>query len=289
MKRIPAKIVCWGVVTLLASGCSFYPSVWQEQRLGVEPAAGDWNALRVETRNGSVSVTGSHDGALAVNVLIKGGGVDQEDAEQALAAIQVDSKIEGGAYKLGWSWKQEPEKYWGGSVSFEVVMPADRAVHVISRNGKMAVSDVDSSVDLDTRNGAVTVKNIQGSVRIASRNGKLSLTGVNGDVVAHTRNGAIQADAVGGAVDLQTRNGAIRATLDNPRVSGTIITRNGSVKLRLPETASAAVDVTSRNGKVHVARATHTETSERNRFVGTLGDGDGHLKIETRNGSVSVE
>lgn len=296
MRIVLATLLCGGAL-VAALGCSVYASTWSKKTVDVPVSATGWTDLSVENRNGAVVVHGSRDGTVSVTAVIKGGGSDEAAAQAAVDAIQIDAVVEGTTQKLSWSWKKE-KRGWDGSVSFEVTLPVERTVNVLSRNGSLTVTDREAPVVLETRNGAVTVEDVTGAVKVTTRNGDLKLSSLSGGLLAHTRNGAIDADQIGGMVDFESRNGSVRAVLTSRQVEGRVVTRNGSVQLDLPDDAATRIDAKSDNGRVRVAHASFVQKAEaeaepikaeKHRFIGDLGGGGSTLTIETRNGSVTVE
>lgn len=145
---------------------------------------------------------------------------------------------------------------------------------------------------------------------IKSAAGDVTLDGVAGDVEANTVSGAIEAQGLDGTVNFtsvsgdltlaggavarlgaRTVSGKITADMDlvgGPRVN--VSTLSGEVALRLPESVSAEVSLTSAAGRIDTS---FTGLARQDRPVGkavtgTLGEGDGALTVNTVSGAVTL-
>ncbi len=127
-------------------------------------------------------------------------------------------------------------------------------------------------------------------------------------LIAHDVNGSIGGDEMQGPVEAYTTNGGITVVSTHRVVArtmnGTIdvmmgplgwsepmsyTTTNGSVLLRIPPYADAVLDATTHTGKVEcLLKLTATETSARDRLVGTLGKGGPRLRLETAKGDIQI-
>lgn len=163
-------------------------------------------------------------------------------------------------------------------------------------------------VDLRTSNGAIVASDIHGDVSVRTSNGAITLTGHEGTLVARTSNGPIRLSDVHGKVEARTTNGPVRLLGGTLTETGLLRTSNGAVELRARLEPSADYEVTTSNGAVTVTlidpnASVELRTSngninlqtevkasaiERNRVVGTVGDGDARLNVRTSNGSVTL-
>ena len=129
----------------------------------------------------------------------------------------------------------------------------------------------DTDLNVETRNGALTVDGVTGTHRLFTRNGALRLTGVGGDVTAETANGAVTVTALG-------------TTWDGAGLH--VETRNGNVRLVVPDGYDALVDAATGYGSIGEPEADvrwARETSQR-----YLGAGGPTLRLRTRMGHVRI-
>lgn len=145
-------------------------------------------------------------------------------------------------------------------VDYELVVPADGAVHVRTGNGRVAVRDVDGPVSVDSGNGALELRGLTGDLQLLTRNGRISGHGLAGD-----------------AVRAESRNGAIRLGFVDAPTSVGIESRNGSVEVVVPDDdATYRVDVTTRF------------TGASNSSIRTDPESHRSIVARTHNGSVTL-
>ena len=251
------------------------PSVWEQgatQRIDLDAA--NLSALEVRTHNGAIAFTGQSGSADAfVDVTKKGGGRTSEDALAALAAIDVYVEPAGaGSQRIGWRWKGLKGLTWRGQVSFDIHAPSNL------------------NLSARTHNGSVTVKGVSGDAHLVTHNGQIAVESSTGTLYAETHNGGVNADYSGGDITLKTRNGQIVVDLSRcSAVGGSVTTRNGGVELIVGDKTSAKLNCTTRNGRIRCGVPLKEVDVTRHHLTGTIGTGDGNLKLTTRNGSVRIK
>jgi len=189
MKMRTKFFYAWSAcIPLWASGCVIVgvgdgcwsgggPSAWTE---AVEERPIDTTgltALEVRTHNGAIDFQGQPaGGGASVTIKKKAGGVNQADAEAALAAINVFVEPAGsGKTRISWKWSVPKKARWSGDVSFAIRAPG--SLHF----------------DAETHNGAVTVAEASGDVKVVSHNGKVKVRSSKGKLHAETLNGEVDA------------------------------------------------------------------------------------------------
>ena len=144
-------------------------------------------------------------------------------------------------------------------------------------------------VDSRTGNGKIELFGVSGPSKLHTSNGTIELRDVSGEISASTSNGKITVAASRGVFDLKTSNGAI--TFDGDLYSGgdnRMETSNGSIDVDLGSAPSVKVDASTSNGSVASGLQFVSAIIEDNHLVGTAGDGDASLHIETSNGSIGI-
>ncbi|MGB3544883.1 DUF4097 family beta strand repeat-containing protein [Rubrivirga sp.] len=133
----------------------------------------------------------------------------------------------------------------------------------------------DTDLDVRTNNGSVSVEGVAGTLRIDSNNGAVRLTDVSGDVEAKTSNGNVVIDLEG-------------ETWDGDGLSAS--TRNGDVRLVVPERYAALVDAGTSYGSVGGIEDDGIEgfRSARESARLYLGAGGPTIRLRTRNGDVQL-
>ena len=94
-----------------------------------------------------------------------------------------------------------------------------------------------------------------------------------------------------GSFEAQTQNGAISFSGEFiPGSDSQMKTSNGAVHIKLQGTPSLKIDAANSNGSITNGLPDMAASiEEKNHLVGTIGDGEDRLVIQTSNGSVSIE
>ena len=200
-------------------------------------------------QNGSVDVTGEDRRDVQVRATVHAWGRDEAEAERIASAVNIRS--DGTLRADG----PEQEGRAGWSVGFELLTP--RAI----------------DLNVETRNGSIAVDDVRGNLSLQAQNGSLKLDAVAGDVRGRTTNGGVDAELTG-----DTWQGA---GLD-------LETRNGGVRLRIPENYSARLETATVNGGIDVDFPVTVQGRLGREFSTTLGDGGPLVRAETTNGQVRI-
>lgn len=280
MKALKAILpfIIAGALIPLATSCCFpfgwgEPKVWVSEEEDLSLTTEGIESFYVATHNGYITiraVPGAEE--IAVHAMKKAGGSDDLDAAACLKEIRICTKVVGGEQHLGWEWNSEKEKNWGSVVSFEVRLPAR------------------ISTSASTHNGPVTLEDLSAKAELSSHNGEVQVAGHEGDLHASTHNSRIYVEARSSKINLSTHNGAIRARLSEvTELDGFLTSHNGDIHLTLDGEPSVRIDCGTHNGSIDMEKEIRVTRIERNRFMGTLGDGTSKLRIETHNGSIVID
>jgi DUF4097 and DUF4098 domain-containing protein YvlB len=155
----------------------------------------------------------------------------------------------------------------GGVVSAEG--DTDRSWSVSYRIQAPRLTDL----DLEAHNGGISVEGIEGVLRMRTQNGGLSLAALAGDVEASTANGGVHVELAGSSWEGDG--------LD-------VETRNGGVKLEIPEEYSAELETGTVNGRIRVDFPITVQGSIGKEIRATLGSGGAPVRVRTTNGGVTV-
>ncbi len=276
--------------------------------------------FKLETDMGSVTVTGSPDAG--VHVVITSRRKELEDL--------LTFRFEEGAASAGIvARKKHVMSGWfsnnGGSVHYEVRVPAETRLSVDTSGGSIkvlgmrlqakldtsggsiTVNDLVGDLDANTSGGSIDLKDIKGRVRVEtsgggiegssldgavhaeSSGGSIELQKVTGDIDAETSGGGIRIVDAGGRVHADTSGGSIEAsfTKGNSR-GGSLETSGGGIEVSLDAAADLAIDASGNSVKSDVPITVHGEISRGN-LQGTLGKGGNTLRLHTSGGSVRIQ
>ena len=209
-----------------------------------------------------------------------------------------------------------------------VLVPAGKRVAVYLAVGKAFVTNVDGDIRVDLSSADVEASHTKGSLVLGTGSGDVRVTDVAGDISLNTGSGEVTVTGMtGGHVKLDTGSGDVTATRveadelkvdtgsGNVEVSGVkaraigldtgsgdvklgLLTRfesldvdtgSGEVTIAVPADFGAEVDIETGSGGIDLGGVPVTVTRmESDHIIGKIGDGRGHMKIETGSGGVRL-
>jgi Toastrack DUF4097 len=128
-------------------------------------------------------------------------------------------------------------------------------------------------------------------LELGTSNGSIDLSSVEGRIRAESSNGAMRLTDLAGDVSTSTSNGAVVATLAGPTWRGAgfeATTRNGSVRLNLPDRYNSRLVASTGNGSLSIDFPVQVQGRISRRLDVTLGDGGPTLRVQSSNGSVHI-
>lgn len=164
-------------------------------------------------------------------------------------------------------------------------------LRVDTGSGAVRVTDAEGDVSIDTGSGAVTVNGMRGdALQVDTGSGAVTGSGIGaGRVLVDTGSGRVALTGVAAReLELDTGSGSVEVelTTDIDRLS--IDTGSGSVRVAVPDELGASLDLESGSGGVSSDAPVTITRRERDRLVGTIGDGRGSIEIDTGSGSVRI-
>jgi hypothetical protein len=203
-------------------------------------------------RNGGIRVIGWAGDSVKVTARIQAQARTDAIAQSLLPNIRVVA--DGRSVRSeGPSTNYDDEAGW--SVSYVVYVPRRFDLDLEAHNGSLGVSGVSGKLDLRTVNGSLAVSEIGGDVR------------------AHTQNGSLNVKLAGNAWD--------GTGLDAE-------TRNGAVRLSLPESYAASLEVGTVNGPIHTDIPVTVSGRITRELNFALGGGGKPIRVHTTNGPVTI-
>lgn len=211
-------------------------------------------------------------------------------------------------------------------LDYTVVVPPDTEVRGVTGSGDIEVGGLHGPVNLVAGSGRVSASEIGGDVQALAGSGEIHLSEVQGRVQATAGSGSIALSAVKGETRVQAGSGSIQIAQPGDAVvanagSGKIVVTGASSDLRLRgNSGSITVDgdpgtstywdfrTSSGNVELHVPASGnfrfHAQTSSGNIDAGIpivmegttgkhelrarIGDGKGHVEVETSSGNIAL-
>ena len=121
-------------------------------------------------------------------------------------------------------------------------------------------------------------------------NGTVDIDSLSGDIGLQMVNGEIQLQEISGNLSTKLTNGKVDCKMRLPQNGACQITAiNAEIQLLIPQNTSAHFAVGVINGSVSVSNLNIQNVQQEFNFVnGTLGTGQGTIKVEAINGAISV-
>jgi len=227
--------------------------------------------LRVENRNGRISVRTHGEPVIVIDVQAEVYAANAAEADAVMRRIEQAITVEGNSVTVLTPELPRPEWSFfgrGSKVDYEIRVPAETEVRAGNRNGQVEVRNVRGAVYVEERNGNVVVEEVAGDVQVESRNGRVRIVRAGGGVRVVVRNGPVSIEDPAGAVDVETTNGGVEvagagasvrisSVNGGVRVNGAVrgdvevTSVNGGVRLAVPRGSRFEIDAESRHGGVH--------------------------------------
>jgi len=217
-------------------------------------ATGAVNQLDVDAgRNGGIRIRGWDRPDVHMLARISASADTDAQARQVVSGVRI---VTGGGsiHAEGPAADSSGNGNW--SVSFELDVP---------RTAILA---------LHTHNGGISIADFGGAANFHAVNGGVTLTNVGGDIRGETTNGGVTVDLSGDRWD--------GAGLD-------VQTKNGGIRMSLPEYYSAALDTSTTHGRVSIDFPITANGPIGNHIETTLGAGGAKLRATTTNGGVRIQ
>ena len=154
----------------------------------------------------------------------------------------------------------------------------------------------DAPVDLETRNGPIAVRDMDGQVKAHATNGPIAVRDCGGRVEANTVNGPIAFEGGGGDIHLIAQNGPISVKLSGDQWNGNQLearTTNGPLSLKIPDTFRSGVRVETSGHSPLICQAAACQNATTDlrgspRVIQMNGSSD-TIRVSTHNGPVAID
>jgi DUF4097 and DUF4098 domain-containing protein YvlB len=272
------------VLSLLAmGGCVIVHSVEHEGSSGGGDQAeyartanpqvprGTITSLDVDTRDGSIKITGGEVGEFAVSARIVGHAPTEQEAQELAEQTEILCEQDGNTLRIR---DKQPDRVNKENrfvtVSYTITSPRQMNVQCRSSYGSVDVTNVEGTASLKSNNGSITADHLDGAVSIETSYGAVSCEELSGpDLRLKSNNGRITLTvATFGTCNIDTSYGAV-ACRDLKGDSIRLHSNNGSIELVSSQVKNA--NLSSSYGAI---RATDITTAD--------------LKADSANGSIEV-
>jgi len=216
--------------------------------------AGSDAAVDISNVNGTFDVEAVDGNSLEVKAVLTARGATEEDAQKALAKVEMVEQADASRVHLQAKYPRELGRH-GIEVNYTIRAP---------------------------RSARVSIENVNGHVKV---------NGVLAGLKVETTNGAFHGEGLGNTVVATTTNGEIKIRMASIGGEGVALeTTNGGIDLKLPADAKATLSARCVNGGIKVADIPFEKSGEgsRRKLDGTVNGGGAAVRLETVNGSIRV-
>ncbi len=198
----------------------------------------------VETFNGWIDVTAGAEGKVAVEVVKRGAGFSQAEAEADLQNVEVTMTQEGDTLRIIARRTDSMLVTGNSGASVDLSVPPGSSLELRSSNGSIDSFGITGDVTMDTSNGSLGVRDGAGRLDLKTSNGEIEIEAEEALVDASTSNGRItfRGSLTDGDQRFRTSNGRITITLPaGTRFRIDASTSNGDVTTDFPVTLTGSV------------------------------------------------
>jgi hypothetical protein len=175
-----------------------------------------------------------------------------------------------------------------------VETPGEVDLEARTSDGALKVYGVNGTMALRTSDGAVDVSDVSGAVRLVSSDGSIRVHNVTGTLESRSSDGHVSIDGKLSAVQVHTSDGNLELTLaegSQLTTSSRVEASDGSVRIRLPKTLAADLDIHTGDGHIEcqlpLTMSGYNSGGGHN-IRGRLNNGGAPLTIHTSDGNVTV-
>jgi DUF4097 and DUF4098 domain-containing protein YvlB len=243
----------------------------------------------VEMFNGSIDVVNGSDNAVKVEVVKRGGGFSQQDAEDDLKNVAVTMTQEGNTIRVIAKRTDQRVDIGNSGASAKLRVPAGAIVDLRSSNGPITTDGPMGDVIARTSNGPITSRGSRSQINLTTSNGPITVDGGSGTIDVETSNGPIEITAENAVVVGRTSNGPIHFTGSLAQGRSQLDTSNGNLVVTLPAHAQFALNAETSNAKITSDFAVNGGSQSDAQLRGTVGSDPGAtLDLHTSNGPIEI-
>jgi hypothetical protein len=242
-----------------------------ERSLSLEPGS----RVRVQAMAGDVRVEGADSDKLTVRALRRMWLPSRAGAPEALDSLRVRLERTDDGLLLQTVPTERTEAMGASYYRADLVLscPRDAALRVDAAEGISDISGLGGPVAVNQQEGRVTASHVKGALSLYAVQGDIAVSDCGGPLEARTGAGRISTDnvlgaqsleAVGGGIIIKKPGAGVSAECAGGDISLTALggvagdyeahASDGNVRLLLPRTADARMDLTVKNGDIQLPR-----------------------------------
>ncbi|MEE9431690.1 MAG: DUF4097 family beta strand repeat-containing protein [Melioribacteraceae bacterium] len=193
------------------------------------------------------------------------------------------------------------------SLKYEIILPKKFNIEIKTAGGDLIIDECAGELEMKTSGGDIKLANSSGELNCATSGGDISVSDFLGDCDVSTSGGDIDMNSVDGDISASTSGGDIfivsQAGKLKAKTSGGDIqvdyngmndgiylsTSGGDIKVKLPSTFKADVELKTSGGKVYnnFENSYGSKVTKR-KFIGTYNSGGESLVAKTSGGRITI-
>lgn len=264
--------------------------------------------LEVQTSGGHITVEGSENGRVRVEMYVSKNGRSLSPSDTDLDEYEIT--IEQNGNQVNAIAKRENSSNWkfwqnnNTSVSFVVYTPREMSTDLRTSGGHIKTTELTGTQQIKTSGGHLELANLQGTVNARTSGGHIDISGVSGKVEARTSGGHIDAQDTegslavrtsGGHIDLKNIAGTVEASTSGGSISANITkmgefarlkTSGGNVDITVPR--NIGLDLDLHGSRVRTELENFSGSMEDDDVEGAVNGGGPMLSARTSGGTVRV-
>jgi hypothetical protein len=181
--------------------------------------------------------------------------------------------------------------------SVTVETPANLTLDARVSDGSVNAHGLSGDLQVQSSDGGIVLDDVHGTLRVKTSDGSLVIHHASGEIDGRSSDGSLDVDGQFSRVQLHTSDGSLSFALaEGSKLTSPsqISSSDGSVKIRLPQTLAADLNVEARDGHVRCALPLKLDGydshgSSEHHIAGHLNAGGTPLEVRTSDGSVTIE
>jgi len=235
------------------SGCGDFKAKYEKTE-NVSVPVGEAAELSVETNVGSITAKGTDVAECNITAEITVKARTQEEARKLAEQVKIEAKPSGDKLSIKVSQPVELKKQ-SLAVNFEITAPKRLKLDCSTNVGTVNISDMIDRITASTNVGSIFCKEVVNEIELTSNVG---------------------------SIDVSCADTA-------PAACNAVITTNvGSIEFTAPAQLSAQVDASTNVGSVNTVRPTTVVGKVGKSVKGTIGAGEGKVRLKTNVGSIKI-
>ena len=280
-KTLFAKALATFLLCLLIAviGCNIGAGGWRQSKYErieqLSAPMADIEAMDVDTGFGSIKVVGGDVTDCKIEAKICARAPNAEEAQQLAEKVKIKIEPVGKTLNIIVD-KPKVRNNRCISVSFDIIVPKKTNIECSTSYGSIKLRDIQGNVNVRTSFASIECEDIKGSVDLETSYGQIKGRNITStDINARSSFGSVEI-----ACSPET----------SPEIDADIATSYGNIEFATPPGFSGRVDLETSFGSIRTdLPITVKGRISKDRIKGSVGQGNGKLRLKTSFGSIKIK